>query len=48
MFSLLFILSQGLAFCKDPDGYWVEIVKRGETANISNEMNFSQTSEYNI
>lgn len=27
----------------DPDGYWVEIVKRGDNNNIPNEMNFSQT-----
>lgn len=27
----------------DPDGYWVEIVKRRNTANIPNEYNFSQT-----
>lgn len=31
------------AFAYDPDGYWVEIVKRGETAKIPNEYNFSQT-----
>ena len=34
---------KGLAFVYDPDQYWVEIVKRGEGANIDNEMNFSQT-----
>jgi len=36
---------KGLAFAKDPDGYWLEIVERGETAKekIANEMNFSQT-----
>lgn len=34
---------KGLAFVYDPDRYWVELVKRGENANISNEMNFSQT-----
>lgn len=34
---------KGLAFAYDPDGYWVEVVKRGENANIKNEMNFSQT-----
>lgn len=34
---------KGLAFVYDPDGYWVELVKRGENANILNECNFSQT-----
>jgi lactoylglutathione lyase len=33
----------GLAFVYDPDGYWVEIVKRGDNADRSTEMNFSQT-----
>ena len=27
----------------DPDGYWVEVCKRSEKANIANECNFSQT-----
>jgi lactoylglutathione lyase len=34
---------KGLAFVYDPDGYWVEIVKRGVNHGIKNEMNFSQT-----
>ena len=34
---------KGLAFVYDPDGYWVEVVKRGENAGIPNTMNFSQT-----
>lgn len=34
---------KGLAFVKDPDGMWVELVKRGDKANIPNECNFSQT-----
>jgi lactoylglutathione lyase len=34
---------KGLAFVFDPDGYWVELVKRGEDAKIPNEYNFSQT-----
>ena len=34
---------KGLAFVHDPDGYWVEIVKRGEGSGIPNEFNFSQT-----
>jgi lactoylglutathione lyase len=34
---------KGLAFVYDPDGYWVEIVKRSDAAKIPNEYNFSQT-----
>lgn len=34
---------KGLAFAYDPDGYWVEIVKRGEANKIPNYFNFSQT-----
>jgi lactoylglutathione lyase len=34
---------KGLAFLYDEDGYWVEIVKRGENHNIKNKINFSQT-----
>jgi len=39
---------KGLAFAYDPDGYWVEIVSRGEhakgeTKRIQNEFNLSQT-----
>lgn len=34
---------KGLAFAKDPDGYWVELVKRREIGNIGNKFNFSQT-----
>ena len=34
---------KGLAFVYDPDGYWVELVKRGEGSGIPNEFNFSQT-----
>mmetsp|Transcript_13850 Transcript_13850/g.26072 ORF Transcript_13850/g.26072 Transcript_13850/m.26072 type:complete len:386 (-) Transcript_13850:1138-2295(-) len=34
---------KGLAFAYDPDGYWVEIVKRGEPNKIKNYFNFSQT-----
>jgi lactoylglutathione lyase len=34
---------KGLAFVYDPDGYWVELVKRGDNHDIKNEMNFSQT-----
>ena len=34
---------KGLAFALDPDGYWVEIVKRAQGNTIDNEFNFSQT-----
>lgn len=35
---------KGLAFAKDPDGYWVEIVRRRcSPGTISNYFNFSQT-----
>jgi lactoylglutathione lyase len=34
---------KGLAFAYDPDGYWVEIVKRGLEKKIPNFFNFSQT-----
>ena len=35
---------KGLAFAYDPDGYWVEIVKRRcSPGKIKNEFNFSQT-----
>mmetsp|Transcript_36629 Transcript_36629/g.53809 ORF Transcript_36629/g.53809 Transcript_36629/m.53809 type:complete len:342 (-) Transcript_36629:378-1403(-) len=34
---------KGLAFAYDPDGYWVEILKRGEAGKIPNYFNFSQT-----
>jgi lactoylglutathione lyase len=33
---------KGLAFVYDPDGYWVEVVKRGDDTKIPNECNFSQ------
>merc|ERR1712127_91338 len=34
---------KGIAFAYDPDGYWVEILKRTEPGKIANEFNFSQT-----
>ncbi|KAL9182858.1 hypothetical protein ACHAXT_004137 [Thalassiosira profunda] len=34
---------KGLAFAYDPDGYWVEIVKRNDAGKIPNDFNFSQT-----
>ena len=33
----------GIAFAYDPDGYWVEIIKRTDNHNIKNYFNFSQT-----
>ena len=32
---------KGLAFVYDPDGYWVELVKRGDKASFTNNFNFS-------
>uniref|UniRef100_A0A7S4GIX5 Lactoylglutathione lyase n=1 Tax=Eutreptiella gymnastica TaxID=73025 RepID=A0A7S4GIX5_9EUGL len=34
---------KGLAFALDPDGYWVEIVRRGEASALPNKYNFAQT-----
>jgi len=34
---------KGLAFALDPDGYWVEIVKRNKPGKIPNTFNLSQT-----
>lgn len=34
---------KGIAFAYDPDGYWVEIIKRTTPLQISNKFNFSQT-----
>mmetsp|Transcript_36764 Transcript_36764/g.80623 ORF Transcript_36764/g.80623 Transcript_36764/m.80623 type:complete len:353 (-) Transcript_36764:122-1180(-) len=34
---------KGLAFALDPDGYWIEIVKRAETGVFSEPFNLSQT-----
>ena len=34
---------KGLAFAYDPDGYWIEIVKRAKENSIKNDFNFSQT-----
>mmetsp|Transcript_6182 Transcript_6182/g.13464 ORF Transcript_6182/g.13464 Transcript_6182/m.13464 type:complete len:401 (+) Transcript_6182:35-1237(+) len=34
---------KGLAFAYDPDGYWVEIVRRRAAGKIPNKYNFSQT-----
>ena len=35
--------SIGIAFAFDPDGYWVEIVKRVEAGKNLNYFSFSQT-----
>ncbi len=34
---------KGLAFALDPDGYWVEIIKRTEGRSIPGRFNFAQT-----
>lgn len=34
---------KGLAFALDPDGYWVEIVKRADSCKLSSRFNISQT-----
>ena len=26
---------KGLAFCLDPDGYWIEIIKRGQAGDFN-------------
>ena len=31
---------KGLAFCLDPDGYWIEIVKRAQESPIKNKYTF--------
>ena len=32
---------KGLAFAKDPDGYWIEIVRRGESSEVPNTTKYS-------
>ena len=34
---------KGLAFALDPDGYWIEIVKRSDDVNYKNKFTFAQT-----
>lgn len=34
---------KGLAFALDPDGYWVEIIKRKEESTITQKFTFAQT-----
>jgi lactoylglutathione lyase len=34
---------KGLAFALDPDGYWVEVVKRHQESEVQNKFTFAQT-----
>ena len=34
---------KGLAFALDPDGYWIELVRRAEGATMPEQFNLSQT-----
>ena len=34
---------KGLAFAADPDGYWVEVIKRSESAKFKGRPVFQQT-----
>ena len=34
---------KGLAFAYDPDGYWVEVIRRGAVGTIGSRFNLSQT-----
>jgi lactoylglutathione lyase len=34
---------KGIAFALDPDGYWVEIVRRAATSPVTNKYTFAQT-----
>lgn len=34
---------KGIAFALDPDGYWIEIVKRDESSSVQNKYTFAQT-----
>lgn len=34
---------KGLAFALDPDGYWVEIIKRPENTPFTGQITFGQT-----
>lgn len=34
---------KGLAFAYDPNGYWVELVKRSKEANFPEKFNLGQT-----
>ena len=32
-----------LAFCTDPDGYWIEIISRDKDSPVQNKFTFAQT-----
>ena len=34
---------KGLGFALDPDGYWIEVIKRRDTSPITNKYTFAQT-----
>ena len=34
---------KGLAFVLDPDGYWIEVIKRAADSPITNKFTFAQT-----
>jgi lactoylglutathione lyase len=36
-------MMKGLAFALDPDGYWIEIIRREEESPITNKFTFAQT-----
>lgn len=36
---------KGLAFALDPDGYWVEIIRRSPSSPVTNEFTFAQTMQ---
>ena len=46
-FTLSLTLSHSLSsthkFLSDPDGYWIEVIRRSEKAKITNKYNFAQT-----
>lgn len=34
---------KGIAFCLDPDGYWIELVRRSEDSSVMNKYTLAQT-----
>ena len=36
---------KGIAFALDPDGYWIEIVRRSAESTVSNKFTFAQTMQ---
>jgi lactoylglutathione lyase len=34
---------KGLAFVLDPDGYWIEIIRRNENSKVTENFNYAQT-----